>query len=88
MPQHDMLRSYLAGSIIIWAGIIVATAVILDGTDRFAQVLPILGGGALWFLVLIPAQLWRQWKADTGRQRYSQRSEREEVAARGLSIDS
>ncbi len=52
-------RSYLIGAAIIWVCIFFATAVILSGTPYFAQVLPVLSGGAVWFVVIIPAILQR-----------------------------
>ncbi len=48
------LKSYLIGSTIVWAAIIMATAVILKGTPYFAQMLPIVGSGAAWFVVVSP----------------------------------
>lgn len=50
-------RSYLIGAIIVWASIIVGVAVILAGTPYFAQVLPPVGGGAIWFVVIISSVL-------------------------------
>ena len=48
------LRTYALGAAIVWAGIAVATALMLQGTPYFTQVLPILAGGAVWFLVIVP----------------------------------
>jgi hypothetical protein len=49
------LTSYLLGAAIVWTGIFIATAVLLSGTPYFGQLLPILGGGAVWFIVLVPS---------------------------------
>lgn len=40
-------------------GILAATAITLSGTPYFAQLLPILGGGAVFFVVLIRGALSR-----------------------------
>jgi len=51
---------YLIGTVIVWVGIIFAAAVILAGTSYLAQILPILGGGSFWFVVLVPGAFF--WK--------------------------
>jgi F0F1-type ATP synthase assembly protein I len=43
------IKSYLIAAIIVWVAIIIATAALLKNTAYFAQILPILGGGAVWF---------------------------------------
>ena len=48
------LGTYILAAAIVWAGILVATALVLQGTSYVPQVLPILGGGAIWFLVIVP----------------------------------
>jgi hypothetical protein len=53
-------RVYLVGATIVWVGIVVATAVVLAGTPHFAQLLPILGGGVVWFVVIVPGALFRE----------------------------
>jgi hypothetical protein len=35
----------ILGTVIIWAGVIIATALVLAGTGYFGQLIPILGGG-------------------------------------------
>jgi hypothetical protein len=45
---------YLLGAAIVWAGIFIAVAVVLQGTLYFSQLLPILGGGVVYFVVLVP----------------------------------
>jgi hypothetical protein len=49
------MRPYLIGTVIVWAGLIIASAVVLSGTPYLVQILPILGGGAFFFVVLLPA---------------------------------
>jgi low affinity Fe/Cu permease len=55
-------RAYLLGSVIVWAGIFLAMAVILTGTvrgaDAFMQLLPVLTGGAVWFVIIVPGALF------------------------------
>lgn len=58
-------RSYLIGSLIVWVGILIGIAVILSGTPYFAQILPILLAGPLWFVILVPgAFFWSHPKSD------------------------
>ena len=38
---------------IIWAAVIFATAAILKGTDYFASLIPILGGGAASTIIIL-----------------------------------
>ncbi|HEX2348717.1 MAG TPA: hypothetical protein VHI51_09810 [Ktedonobacterales bacterium] len=51
---HRENALYLLGAAIVWAGIFIAVAVVLQGTPYFGQLLPILGGGAVYFVVLVP----------------------------------
>lgn len=56
----SQLRSrYLFGAVIVWVAIIAASAVILRGTPYAGQMLTILGGGAAWFVVIVPGWLFR-----------------------------
>lgn len=52
--------TYLAGAVIVWVAILLAAALILGGTSLFAQLLPILGAGAIWFVVIVPGVLTRR----------------------------
>jgi hypothetical protein len=54
------LNYYILGSAIVWAAIILGTAVVLKGTPYFTQLLPILGGGAVWSVVIGSAALRRK----------------------------
>ena len=51
------LRSYLIGAATIWTAIFLSTAVVLAGDPAYGHILPILSGGAVWFVVIIPA-IW------------------------------
>jgi hypothetical protein len=58
-------RAYLIGSVIVWVSILIGSAVILSGTPYFAQILPILSVGLIWFIVLLPsAYFWTRPKSD------------------------
>ena len=52
--------TYLASAAIVWAAILAAAALILRGTPQFGQLLPILGAGAVWFVVIVPGVLTRR----------------------------
>jgi hypothetical protein len=52
-------RGYLIGAAIVWVAIILVTVMIPGGTPYFGQMLPILAGGAAWFVVIIPGVLYR-----------------------------
>jgi|GEM_PF-952276 len=49
------LRTYLIGAVIVWVGLIAAATILLRGSDEFPIMLTILGGGAAWFVVIVPA---------------------------------
>ena len=48
---------YLVGAAIVWAGTFLAVAVVLEGTPYLAQLLPILAGGMVYFVVLMPTMV-------------------------------
>lgn len=52
--------AYLIGAAIVWAGLFMASAIILAGTPYFAQMLPILSGGAVFFVILVPGAFFRK----------------------------
>jgi hypothetical protein len=60
------LGTYIRGAAIVWAGILLATALILLDTPYFPQVLPVLGGGVVWFLLIVPGA-WRRSSSSTRR---------------------
>ena len=43
----------ILGTAIIWAGVIIAVALLLAGTGYFSQLIPILGGGAAGNLIVV-----------------------------------
>jgi hypothetical protein len=45
--------------VIVWVAIIFASGVILAGSDQLGIMLAILGGGAAWFVVIVPAAIFR-----------------------------
>ena len=49
------INLYVIASAIVWAAIIAAAAVVLRGTPYLGKILPILGGGAVWFVIITPA---------------------------------
>jgi hypothetical protein len=51
-------RVYLVGAVIVWVGLLVAVAALLAGTPYLVGVLPILGAGAFWFIVVVPAGIF------------------------------
>ena len=64
-------RIYLIGAVIVWVGIIIATAVVLSGTNYAMPMLAILGGGAFWFVVIVPGGLLREPPATPGGTKHS-----------------
>lgn len=56
MNRHK-LGLYI-GQAIIWAAVLIGCAIALDG-DAFGDVLPILSGGAIASVVVIPAAVLR-----------------------------
>ena len=48
---------YVISSVIVWVAILLSAAMILQGTEYFGKLIPILGGGAAWFVVVAPAGL-------------------------------
>ena len=57
MELTTFKRTYLIGAVIVWVGLLFALAFTLSGTPYFVQVLPLLGGGIVWFVVIIPGAL-------------------------------
>jgi hypothetical protein len=50
---------YLVGSTIVWVAIWISTGAVVSGHE-FDEMIPILGGGTLFFIVLVPAALFRK----------------------------
>ncbi|HET9920598.1 MAG TPA: hypothetical protein VFQ30_12190 [Ktedonobacteraceae bacterium] len=64
LESKTFKRAYLTGTVIIWVGVWIASAVILKGTPYFGQMIPILVIPEVWFLVLIPgAFFWTRPKS-------------------------
>lgn len=65
MEQNILSRYFAAGSSFrSIRPIRIGTAVILSGTPYFAQLLPILMAGPLWFVILVPgAFFWSRPKS-------------------------
>jgi hypothetical protein len=57
MFDNKALRNYIVGAAIVWAGIFLAMAITLRGSDDFVTSLIILSGGAVWFVLLVPGWL-------------------------------
>jgi len=55
--RNRLLLLYELAAAILWAGILIAVAVVLQGTPYFGQLLPILSGGAAFFVVILPYSL-------------------------------
>ncbi len=51
--------SYILAASIVWAAIVLATAIVLRGSPQFGVMLSILGGGAAFFVVILPAGVFR-----------------------------
>ncbi|HVC80277.1 MAG TPA: hypothetical protein VNL35_07245 [Chloroflexota bacterium] len=50
--------TYLLGAVIVWVGLIAATAITLGGTSHFGEMAPILFVGAAYFIVIAPLGIW------------------------------
>jgi hypothetical protein len=56
--QHPQV-AYLVGAALVWAGLFAATAMVLGGTPHFGEMLPILVGGAFYFVAIVPGGIVR-----------------------------
>ena len=50
--------TYLLGAVVVWLGLVAATAVLLGGTSHFGEMVPILFVGAFYFIVIAPRGIW------------------------------
>lgn len=50
-------KIHVISSAIVWVAILLSAAMILQGTEYFSKLIPILGGGAAWFVVIAPGGL-------------------------------
>lgn len=51
---------YLTSAVIVWTAIILASALVLSDSDQLGIMLAILGGGAAWFVVIVPGAIFRE----------------------------
>lgn len=58
--MQRLLRCVLLGSTIVWAGVIMATA--LSIPESFAKLVPILGGGVAAHLIMLGSAVQRAGK--------------------------
>ena len=65
-PTRRFLEMYTIGAAIVWAGLFMAVAVVLRGSGFFAQLLPILTGAMVWFVIIIPAAATRAGRPERG----------------------
>jgi hypothetical protein len=54
-----MRTEYIAAAVILWVAIWITTATTLD-ESAFDDMIPILGGGTFFFVVIVPAGLFRR----------------------------
>ena len=48
---------FIIGNAIVWGAVMIATSLVLGGTGHMPKILPILGGGAGFSVVILPALL-------------------------------
>ncbi len=46
---------YRIAAVLVWVAILIASAFILAGTPYLPPMIPVLGGGAVWFVIIAPA---------------------------------
>ena len=59
-----MMQKYLVSTVIVWTAVLIASALVLMDSSYFGQILAILGGGAVWFVVLVPGGILRHGSDD------------------------
>ena len=52
-------RRYLVGAAVVWVAISAATVVTLAGTPHASQMFPVVAGGALYVVLVVPRWLFR-----------------------------
>jgi drug/metabolite transporter (DMT)-like permease len=55
---NKIRNQYVIAAAVVWAAIWVATGVVAD--NEFDDMIPILGGGTVFLLILVPAALFRK----------------------------
>lgn len=58
--METSLRNYVLAAGIVWAAILVASSLLLAGTPYFGTMLPVLAGGAAFFVVILPTAIFRR----------------------------
>jgi hypothetical protein len=51
-------NTYVIAAAVVWAAIWIATGLVLD--DELDRMVPILGGGTVFFIILVPGALFRK----------------------------
>jgi hypothetical protein len=67
MARERALDASLMGAVIVWVGILLAVVLVVDDAELFAWLLSILGGGAVWFVLIVPIFIRRQCGGDASR---------------------
>ncbi|MBE0409166.1 MAG: hypothetical protein IBX69_05470 [Anaerolineales bacterium] len=60
MDRQISLKTYMISTLIVWLAILVASAAILQDSPYFNQMLLILAGGIVWFVIILPAGLFKE----------------------------
>lgn len=55
--EKKRLGWFIIGNAIVWGVVMIATSLVLGGTGHMPKVLPILGGGAGFCVVILPVLL-------------------------------
>jgi hypothetical protein len=55
MSRSQAQVRYLWTTALVWAAIWIGTAVVLNGSDGFVDMIPILVVGTAWFIAVVPA---------------------------------
>jgi len=56
-PAEKVLGPFIIANAVVWGAVMVGTAFILKGTGLMPKVLPILGGGAGFCVVILPGAM-------------------------------
>jgi hypothetical protein len=60
MDRQVSLKTYMISTLIVWLAILIASAAILQGLPYFIQIFLILAGGIVWFVIILPAGLFKK----------------------------
>lgn len=67
VPGEKVLGPYIIANAIVWGAVIVGTAFILKGTGMMSKILPILGAGAAFAVVILPGAMAARLKKMLGK---------------------